>query len=127
MSKRISTIEECVLSWDIFTALPFFPALPWLPFAPGEPYTIQEIKQTFKINPRHQVKFQFVKLINNSKRKHKRNHEREGVCTPRYRIVLIFMNFNFDIPVSYKLYFQNYIDCSVSQALLARVLQDQLS
>ena len=43
-----------------------------------------------------------------SRRKHKRNHEREGVCTPRYRILLIFINFNFDFRALYKMYFQNY-------------------
>lgn len=43
------------------------------------------------------------------------------------RSMLFFMNFNFDIPVSYKLDFQNYIDCNVSQAnykILVRVLSD---
>ena len=49
-----------------------------------------------------------MKLIDNSWRTHKINHEREGVCIPRYRILLIFINFNFDFLALYKLYFQNY-------------------
>ena len=44
-----------------------------------------------------------MKLINNFP--NKRNHEREGVCTPGYRILLIFINFNF--LALYKMYFQN--------------------
>ena len=34
-------------------------------------------------------------------KKHKRNHEREEVCIPRYRVLLIFINFNFDFLVWY--------------------------
>ena len=28
--------------------------------------------------------------------KTQKNHEHEGVCIPRHKILLIFMNFNFD-------------------------------
>ena len=53
---------------------------------------------------------QVVKLTDNLWGKHKGNHEREGVCTviPRYRILLIFMSFNFDFLILYQMYFQNY-------------------
>ena len=33
--------------------------------------------------------------------------KREGVCIPRYRILLIFTNLNFDFLPLYKMYFQN--------------------
>ena len=49
-----------------------------------------------------------MKGINNSWRKHKRNHEREEVCISRYRVLLIFINFNFHFLNLYKMYFQNY-------------------
>ena len=40
-------------------------------------------------------------------KKPKRNHEREARI-PRYRTLLIFINFNFLFLTSYKMYFQNY-------------------
>ena len=47
-------------------------------------------------------------IINNSWRKHKGNHEREGVCIHSDTQSLIFINFNFDFLASYKMYLQNY-------------------
>ena len=46
----------------------------------------------------------FVKLINNSRRKHKRNHEREGVCISDTGIMLIYINFKFNFLSKYHSY-----------------------
>ena len=51
------------------------------------------------------IHLKIVKLINNShellNRKHKRNHEREGVCISDTEIMLIYINFNFNFLTKY--------------------------
>ena len=48
--------------------------------------------------------------------------KREVVCTPRYKVLLIFINFNFDFVAIYEMYFQNFfanrsIEYKVSQTI----------
>ena len=38
----------------------------------------------------------------------KKSHEREDICVPRHRILLIFITFNFNFVALYEVCFQNY-------------------
>ena len=70
--------------------------------------TMKWVNITFCFRGYINIYIYICELTNNSWRKHKRDHGRKGVCIPRYRILLIFTNFNFDFLALYKMYFQNY-------------------